>query len=496
MVVDNASCQAQSDDDLPSSPPIPPRSVDRQPNTRPQLFPSLEEAHSHIHRSHRNASIGPHQAHDRDGGQTDATAQATSTPMLRVPHNTPNDGPSGDFAICEDVPQPLNTSRFVPGSTKAQSQVSGSSVDQIVDHYAQKLSSEAQSHATACDSDSEYDYFVGQTPPAVRATASAPATSQAERPRGTARRAVTPFARSDAAHASTETDLPDMQEGTSEIPIQSPNPFSAAPISPVSEADSWTSRPILDVSDSSESDCDRAKVGSDLGAGSRGGSEEAPSVAESKVGQLIPPPARMNSARGHLQQRGRNSMASYKTNSIGGAMTDESDEDPFSYDHLSIFHQPTKEREVSARLRKVSGVGRESTATVYSQDGTPSKSYYEDQYFADDQPASPNSARLRKDLADLPPQTHNPMGEPSKEKNRAGKFYDPTAIKSEWALGSPDVVKVPVKQAKDKENRFARDVQDPAEVGEGQSKEMNRAARQHREETQTQANRMTGNTED
>lgn len=498
MVIDEASRQAGSKDDSPATPPIPPRSIDRQPNPRPQLFPSFEEAHSHVLRSQRNASTESCQAQDRDEDQTDTVVQATSTLMLRVPPNTPHVGSSSGFAIWEDVPQPLNTPRFVTTSAPAQPQVSGSSVDQILDHYAQKQSSAAQSHATMCDSESEREYSVGQNAAAVRATATVPATGPATRPRGTAARAGTPFART---HASTDTDIPTRQDTGSDIPFHSSNPFSAVPASPVSEADSSTSRPILDVSDSS--DFDRAKIGSDLDAGSRVGSEEAPSVAESRVGQLIAPPARMNSARGRQPQRGRNSVASYNTNSIG-AMTEESDEDPFSYDHPSMFLQPSKEREVSACLRKVSGLARESTATVYSQDGTPSKSYYEDQYFVNDQPTSPNSTKLLNDLAGLQSPTHKPMGEPSKKKNPehstrdsvGGRFYNATAIKSEWALGSPDIVKIPVKQTKYKENRFAQGAQDLAEAGGYQSKDMNWAALQRREETQAQANRMTGNTED
>lgn len=424
--------------------------------------------------------------------------------MLRAPPNSPILESSSDFTIWEDIPEPLSTSRATISSANSASQVSRNSVDQIIDHYDQQSSSAPQSQAAVCGPGSELDSYTHQNAAAMRLNASLPTIRQATPLQDTAARSGTQFLYSESADVNTETDTHAPQDALPPISFHSSNPFSILPPAATSRVAESSTPPILDDEDS---EYDEASVVRDVDTSSRIGSEEAPSDAESNVGHLISPPARLNSTRRRQQQeqqqRRRRSTGSYSSNSLGVAMNEESDDDPFLYDQPSVFLQPSREREVSARLRKVSGLPRESTATVYSQDGSPSKAYHDGQYFMNDQPLSSGAGKLLDELAGLRAPTHNPFDEMAKRpQHRAsasvgGRFYDASALRSEWALGSPDIVKVPVKTQKSKDNRFARGSQNSAEVGGLQNaEEMNWAALRCRDEAQAQAHRMTGNTED
>lgn len=487
-------------------PPTPTRSLDRKPTPRPHLFPSFEEAHSHVVR--RNVSDEFQQIQD-EGIPVDT---ASSSPMLRAaPPNSPVLESSDSFIIWEDEPEPMNPRRWASSSAQPPSQVSGSSLGQIIAQYGNQSSS-------APHSQNDLDTFVGQNAAAMRANASVSAQANTSTPivpwgqraqlHGAAPRPGTPFPRHECTDGSETGHLGAPQVALPAVPPFHPtNPFapgqhsSAVNTSSSRATETSVSDAILQQFEYSEHDL--AKIGSDLRARSRTGSEDAPSDAESKVDQLIAPPARMHSAR--RQQRGRRSGGSRNTNSIGGAMTEESDEDPFQYDRPNVFLQPSKEREVSACLRQVSGIARESTATVYSQDGTPSKTYYGGQYFLNNQPVSPSSKRVLDELAHLQAPSHSPIDQPRRVKQVqyhaspgiAGKFYNQDALKSEWAVGSPDVVKVPVNQKnKKKENRFgaSRAWQNSGQATQFQSENEIKWAALRREEAQ--ANRVTGNTED
>lgn len=442
-----------------------------------------------------------HQAQDHDDDPAEMVPRAPPSSMPRAPPNSPSLGPSSDFVIWEDAPEPLSTLHTTTSSAHSALQVSGSSVDRIIDHYGHQSSSTAQSQATVCGSDPELDCYIVQNTAALVANVSVPVVRQATHLQGTTARPGTPFVYSEGAYANAEVDTPASQDAMPASPFLSSNPFPAVPPRTTSRA-AETSTPTSLLDDEEDSEYDNAMIGSDICAVSRTGSEEGPSDAESKVGQLIAPPARMNSTRRRQQQRGRRSIESHNSDSLGGAMTEESDDDPFLYDQPSVFLQPSKEREVSACLHKVSGLARESTATVYSQDGTPSKTYYGSQYFVNDQTVSPGSRQLLDGIAGIQAPAHNPFDESAKRpQHRASgsvgdRFYDAKAVRSEWAMGSPDVVKVPVKTHKSKENRFARGSQNPAEAGRFQNEEMNWAALRRRDEAQAQAYRMTGDTED
>ncbi len=109
-------------------------------------------------------------------------------------------------------------------------------------------------------------------------------------------------------------------------------------------------------------------------------------------------------------------------------MTTESDDDPFKYDNqsYSAFLQPSKEREVSAALRRVSGLSSHSRGTVCSPDGTPYRS----------------SARPppipKKDMS------RHPLRQGGSPKQPQEAFYDSSAIKSirRVAEGDPLDIKV------------------------------------------------------
>lgn len=491
------------DDVSDCTPPIPPRSLDRKPTPRPQLFPSFEEAHSHVVR--RNVSDEFQQSQDEDM----FVDTASSSPMLcAVPPNSPVLDSSDTFVIWEDVPEPLNTPRDTSSSTQPPSQVSGSSVGQIIAQYGNPSSSVPQS-------ENDLDLFIGQNAAAVRANDSASVQANTNSPivpwgqraqlHGATSRPGTPFPHYGCSDSSETDNLGAPQVQLPAIPPFHPtNPF--APRRHTSAVNTASSRTTeTSVSDailqgSEDQEYVLAEFGSELR--SRTDSEDTPSDAESKVDQLIAPPTRMHSAR--RQQRGRRSVVNRNTNSLrGAAMTEESDEDPFQYDRPNMFLQPSKEREVSACLRQVSGLARESTATVYSQDGTPSKSYYGGQYFINNQPVSPASKRVLDELAHLQAPSDNPSDQPKRMKQAqyhaspgiGAKFYDQDALKSEWAVGSPDVVKVPVNQKlKAKENRFGGAWQNQGQAAQFQSENEMRWAALRRDEAQ--ANRMTGNTED
>jgi len=87
---------------------------------------------------------------------------------------------------------------------------------------------------------------------------------------------------------------------------------------------------------------------------------------------MYPMPLHVQSAKGKEKQVVYASGAGAST----AGMTTESDDDPFRYDKqsFSVFLQPSKEREVSAALRRVSGLSSHSKGTLCSPDGSPIRS--------------------------------------------------------------------------------------------------------------------------
>lgn len=193
----------------------------------------------------------------------------------------------------------------------------------------------------------------------------------------------------------------------------------------------------------SDSKDDRARIGSDLGVGSGIGvdSDLGAGSDESKVPKLLPPPARMHSAR--RKDTGRQSLISSGRSSVaGGGMTEGSEEDPFHYD--SVFLRPAREREVSIFLHRVSGVERGSTAIICSPDGSPLRT---SRHVEDREPSSPEvqPATLGNQVSPLRLPQRAAVGNDA--RNQQGQeFFEPSAVNPEWTVGSPDVVRVPVRE--------------------------------------------------
>lgn len=419
---------------------------------------------------------------------------ATLSPTKKC--SSPQEGhslPTGsNFVIWEDIPQPLNTVNTTKPLIHAESQFSGSSVDKIIDHYGHQSSS-APNQAALCATERELASANVQNAAATKDNATTPALYQGAY--------LQDSVKSEGDLADTQdkvlrsrTALPSLNFHSSS-PVHTVQPYLTAPVAKISASIPFHSH---EEENKDVDDCGRPKVEDDASKTPRSSSEDIASDTESKVGQLVPPPARMNSTRRGQVLRARSSTASYNSNSFGGAMTEESDDDPFQYDQPSVFLKPSREREVSACLRQVSGLPRESTATVYSQDGTPSKTFYGNQYFVNDQPVSPGSRRLLDDLASIRSPTESPLDASSRHPQRpapssiGGRFYHTKALKSEWALGSPDVVKIPVQKQKGKENQFARGPSSHMKYGGATNEESDWAALHRTDE----GHRMTGDTED
>lgn len=196
------------------------------------------------------------------------------------------------------------------------------------------------------------------------------------------------------------------------------------------------------LSDCSDSKDDRARIGSDLGVASGIGvdSDLGAGSDESKVPKLLPPPARMHSAR--RKDTGRQSLISSGRSSVaGGGMTEGSEEDPFHYD--SVFLRPSREREVSVFLHRVSGVERGSTAIICSPDGSPLRT---SRHVEGRDPSSPEVQPMMPDNQVSPLRLPQRAAVGSDARDQQGQeFFEPSAINPEWTVGSPDVVRVPVR---------------------------------------------------
>lgn len=501
------------------------RTVSRNPTPRPQLFPSLEAARDHVYRkssdtrqSSRNASGEVSQAPSEDemslGDMNplpsacvldrSVTAHAQSQSPAPPTHTV---DPSHSFSpitrpvIWEDVPKPLNTSC---SRNVSSSQMSGSSVENIVGQYGQLASAtqgQAVGYGDSCSSTGgpilighgRYGEPLSAGKQSYRGDVAAPTVEGEDY-----------LLEPKVYDPSVPAKAP-----TSRAPLHPSNPFFNDANVVTKEDDKSESQSRLCSAEPDALpreaptpliDHHRRKYGSDLDAGSATDSSTV-SVAESKVGPLSRPSNAMHSVR--RQRRGRQSSVHDNTYSAGvvSECTDASDadEDPFKYDRGGPFLQASKERIVSARLRMVSGLPRESTATVYSQDGTPSRTFYgedpADYFGTDGQPLSPESTGPQSDLYMTQAQSRNPFAGLQRDHYRSANvtngFYDPDAINPEWASGKPDTVRVPVTK---KDNRFGR-----TQRGYG----VGSSSRPDQEEVGLEAlrrhegdNLITGNTED
>lgn len=517
-----------------SPPPIPARSVARKVTPRPHLFPSLQEAHSHVYRtqpqdSSRNASgdhtrgrVGNESAVEDMSPPTNAIGRSLTgnarpvrkySVLPQFPSSPTGHGfmnvalPVREPVSWDNVPQPLSTARMVSETKSTTTSTlpeltsstppcgSENSFDHIINEYARQLSSSGQSQAAADVSNSEPSSLPAQNRTKEGSDAT---TCLAKAPH------AVPVPGGLRKTAFVNTPAP-------QIPLPADPPFTSSkklyrPSTP------WPSQPVFAHSSISQTavtdtgfdddeeeeeyyfEHNQAQLGSDLGVGSGAGSD-----VESKVNQLLPPPARMHSTRGAKQSR--RSIQSTVSSSAGGFMTEGSDEDPFKYDR--VFFHPSKEREVSACLRKVSGLERESRASIYSQDGTPSKTYAGN-YELFGEAVSPGTQQILHDLTRLHTPSHHPGNVPQGQhqgqhqgpgqhhsaQSRGEEFYNPGAIESEWTLGSPDVVKIPVK------NKVFGGTQRNLQETSGPPRSENQLRWDQLRRDEGQSNRLTGNTED
>jgi hypothetical protein len=247
----------------------------------------------------------------------------------------------------------------------------------------------------------------------------------------------TGYSRRGATGTQTAPDMPLPEDP----PFHPSNPFATtvanrrivepalgATVSPRSDSPA-SPKPLLHYSDSED---DLARIGSDLGVESE---------AENRLSILQPPPERMHSAR--RLERGRRSFAPNVHASVSGTTTGESEnDDPFKYDGL--FPQPSKEREVSVYLHQVSGLAQDDGTIRYSPEKTPSRGT--GQYFNGDA-VSPTRQRSVNDAlsVNVPPAQVFEHNTRAQHHDSGHYFFDSGAINPEWALGSPDAVRVPVR---------------------------------------------------
>lgn len=237
---------------------------------------------------------------------------------------------------------------------------------------------------------------------------------------------------------------------------------------------SGSPKPLLHYSDSED---DRARIGSDLGVESE---------AENRLSILQPPPERMHSAR--RPERGRRSFAPNVHASVSGTTTGESDnDDPFKYDGL--FPQPSKEREVSVYLHQVSGIGQDDDAIHYSPEKTPSRGT--GQSF-NGEAVSPTGQRSLNDVwsANMTPVQVFDHNARAQRHSSGHDFFDSRAVNPEWALGSPDAVRVPVRL------RNLPDQEMSLEYHSGDQGAAQQLVFEGLYRDEGQNRRMTGNTED
>lgn len=531
-----------SDDITSSPPPIPSRSFGRKPTPRPHLFPSLQAAHSHVYRNQSKQSSRDASGDTTQGRVGDESQEEDMTPMTsafgrslttsaqpsvalaesrqsqKLPEHSSSPATNGlmnlalppfdplDWGV---VPKPLKTVRVVSSdaestnklpatSSKSPPYVSGSSVDRIIDQYAHQSSSAAPSQTAVYGSTSDIEHFSRKNEHDSEGILGAAHTQTQDqggvgawKPYIGPPRANPGLLR--AAKAAYANTPPPQMPLPADPPCRPSSPFfrpgTPRPLTggPIPRATYPATRQPLSVSDDSYGDEDQDyEADKDENRGQKGqdyGLRVAESVtvsdAESGVAQLTAPPQRMHSAR--RAKPTRRSMQSTLSSSPVDYLSEESDDDPFRYD---VFVRPSKERAVSACLRKVSGLQRESRASIYSEDGTPSKTFgHHHELFG--QGVSPE---MQRD-ADASYRIGSPYDNQAMD-GEGDNFYNPEAIKSGWAVGSPNELKIPVNK-----NLFGGAKQNLAEASVPRS-EHQLAWEQLRRREEQQANRLTGNTDE
>lgn len=524
-------------------PPTPSRSRARNPTPRPHLFSSLEAAHLHVHnqrtkQSSRDAESDTTTTHGRVGDEsvaedmtimTSALGRSLTTsvqPSVAVPDSQHSPGlpehvsgpttlgfvtvalPAFEPIDWNNVPKPLNTSRTTSStidlSSKPQAAsptsppyVSGSSVDRIIAHYEHPSSSAVDPPSAVHGSVSDVEHFSHQSgSESDGMSGSAPSQTHEHDKfplRGNFLKAM---------HTTTpppQMALPANPPCRPSVPSfrpDTPRPLKGGPIPCVVR--SSVRRP-LSVSDDSCCDEDLGGSSSQKRGHLDGDAQDnrarvfesmTISDAESRMAQLLPPPDRMHSAQ--RAKDNRHSLRSDSSSSPDEYFSEDTDDDPFKYD---VFVRPSKERAVSACLRKVSGLQRESRASIYSQDGTPSKTFGH-HYELFGQEISPEMQRSVDANLQMPSiRNGNVPRSPfnhSEIKYEDDEFYNPCAVQSRVAEGNPNEVKIPI------HNNLVGGAQQKLADDPDEPRSMNQLAWEQlcRRREKQQAHRLTGNTDD
>ncbi|KUI70786.1 hypothetical protein VM1G_05976 [Cytospora mali] len=387
----------------------------------------------------------------------------------------------------EPLVRPSSTVRYIEARNFAESDISnqpppytsGNTVDRIIHQYGSsaQASSAEQSQAGVYEYSDESDCFIGQYDGGIKSSIGTrhfaendpcppPLFNNSKQNRwgayqsaqATSRSATEPSAESKTKRLNTigyDRNGAIVNKTAPDVPLpENPpfhpsNPFATtaarsgivAPAPRIDDSPSSRSssppRPLLYYSDSED---DYARIGSDLGV-----KDEDEAEAENRLSILQPPPERMHSARRH--ERGRRSLVRNLQTSDSGTTTGESDNnDPFKYD--AIFPRSSKEREVSVCLQKVSEIEQDGDVIPCSPGRGPLRST--GNYF-NCEAASPTGQKLLNNTwsASMSPVQgldRNARMQHHGSTSQGSDFFDPNAINPKWALGSPDAVRVPVRQ--------------------------------------------------
>lgn len=395
----------------------------------------------------------------------------------------------------EPAVHPNPASRFLGTRAFAEADISNqqppynsdSTVDRLIRQYGSsaQASSAAESQTVGFDGLGDSDYFIGQYDGCYESDAGGghladndphplplfnrPTTTR-QSPQGvqaSPRSAVQPSPDREArcpnivAHDQHDTTgdqaVPSMPHsvGHRRTPFHSSNPFAgtvaqSATVESTPEAKASpkrrkprpkSPRPLLYYGDSDE-ELPRADKHTKVESDSESDSE---AEANNRLSKLLAPHECLHSAR--KNERVRRSYPNTGSQSASGMTNGESDsEDPFKYD--AIFSQPSKEREVSAYLHRISGLAQDTSAIPCSPDRTPLRGTTQ---YLEGQPVSPTAQRLldttqSSSMASIKTPDQNAREQRRGQANQGHAFFDSSAIHPDWALGSPDAVRVPVRQ--------------------------------------------------
>ncbi|PSR87435.1 hypothetical protein BD289DRAFT_452802 [Coniella lustricola] len=461
------------------------RSLAWSPLPRQHRFQNLEEAHSHIVQSRQVSRCGsaePHNASNSNASQ-DVTGEE---PLLdpHAPFGTPTDGgilsipvdaesviehmvqDSSLSAHSQVMPSPLEPRRPLALSSSPASQSSDDSVARFIARYS-RLSYSHDDHSADASSyplEAKSDFLVDHGEQEVLHTEGGLAVP---------RRIRTPFPRGFGRTPGTSPphvalpELPGSRDVTSD-PLDDErhlkeNSTNATRVSVDSHgSDSTVSMiPILQRFDSEFEDY----VVQKRKHGGRRRQDEPPTdtrsvpEAQSVVAQLAEPPISMHSVR--HQQRGQRASSGYYSD-VDSPSCNTSDLEPFPY--MSFEQAParlkkTEQHIVSAPTQQVSGLQRDNTASIWSEQTNHPSMYMDEAFLAgiavknhkhQQDFTKPHGAGQRREDRRLTHRESQPM--PSLLTNMGSDFYYQSALRAEWVSKDKRTVKIPIINRDSKSN--------------------------------------------